>query len=107
MKAFLTPRLGVFEAVSPADSSQMEPAFSSALPSNPETRHVFRDGALVAVLRTLANGASYTVVAELTRESGETAPTRPYTFDRREDANEFLAEVANSFAYLGCEIRLA
>jgi hypothetical protein len=85
----------------------MEPAFSSALPSDPETRHVFRDGNLVAILRTLASGSSYTVVAELRREGGGTPPLRPYTFDRREDAHAFLAEVANSFAYLGCEIRLA
>ena len=85
----------------------MEPAFSSALPSDPETRHVFRDGSLVAVLRTLVSGASYTVVAELTREDGAAPPVRPYTFDHREDANAFLAEVANSFAYLGCEIRRA
>ena len=107
MKAVLTPRLGVFEAVTPADSWHMEPAFSSALPSNPETRHVFRDGALVAVLRTLANGASYTVVAELTRDSGETAPTRQYTFARLDEASAFLAEAASSFAFLGCEIQRA
>ena len=82
----------------------MEPAFSSALPTDPETRHVFRDGTLVAVLKTLVNGGSYTVVAELT---GKAAPIRPYTFDRREDANAFLTEVANSFVYLGCEIQRA
>ena len=82
----------------------MEPAFSSALPSDSQTRHVFRDGSLVAVLKTLVNVGSYTVVAELT---GEAAPIRPYSFDRQEDANAFLAEVANSFVYLGCEIRLA
>ena len=82
----------------------MEPAYSPALPTDPETRHVFRDGTLVAVLKTLVNGGSYTVVAELT---GKAAPIRPYTFDRREDANAFLIEVANSFVYLGCEIQRA
>ena len=91
----------------PADISGMEAAFSSALPSDPATRHVFRDGNLVAVLRSLESGASYTVVAELTGEGSAAAPIRPYTFDRREDASAFLTEVANSFAYLGCEIRLA
>jgi hypothetical protein len=85
----------------------MEPAFSPAPSSDPATRHVFRDGNLVAVLKTLANGAAYTVVAELTGEGDRTAPIRPYTFDRQEDARAFLAEVANSFVYLGCEIRLA
>jgi hypothetical protein len=90
-----------------ADISSVELAFSSALPSEPEARHVLRDGKIVAVLRTLATGSAFTVVAEITRDAGDTAPLRPYTFERREDASAFVAEVANSFAYLGCEIRPA
>ena len=50
------------------------------------------------------NGGSYTVVAELT---GKAAPIRPYTLTAEEDASAFLAEVANSFVYLGCEVRAA
>jgi hypothetical protein len=61
----------------------------------------------VAVLKTLATAGAFTVVAEVTRDAGDTAPIRPYTFERREDATAFVAEVASSFAYLGCEIRPA
>jgi hypothetical protein len=84
----------------------MEPAFSSALPSDSETRHVVRDGSLVAVLKTLANGTTYTVVAEFTGDGADKpAPIRPYTFACREDASAFLADVVSSFSYLGCEIQ--
>jgi hypothetical protein len=99
----LSTRFGRAEA----DISGMELALSSALPSEPETHHVLRDGNLVAVVKTLATGSAFTVVAEIIREAGEAAPIRPHTFERREDASAFVAELANSFAYLGCEIRSA
>lgn len=84
----------------------MEPARLPVRTDDLETRHVTRDGALVAVLRTLDNGGTYAVVAELVGD-GNAECIRPYTFARREDASTFFAEVVESFAYLGCEIRPA
>jgi hypothetical protein len=85
----------------------MEPALSSVPSGAPETHHVVRDGTLVAVLRMLANGDTFTVVAELSEEErGDNAVRlRQYTFARLEEASAFLAEVASSFAFLGCELR--
>jgi hypothetical protein len=70
---------------------------------------VLRDGSLVAVLRTLETGGTFTVVAELREKArGDNAVRlRQYTFTRLEEASAFLAEAANSFAFLGCEIRPA
>jgi hypothetical protein len=70
------------------------------------TRRVTRDGALVAVLRTLDHGGAFAVVAELAGE-GDASCVRPYTFERRDDAAAFFAEVVESFTYLGCEIEPA
>jgi hypothetical protein len=107
--AFPTPLLGVFRAPYPADSSRMEPAFSSAPIGAPETHHVLREGTLVAVLRMLSSEGTFTVVAELTEEErGDNAVRlRQYTFARLEEASAFLAEAASSFAFLGCEIQRA
>jgi hypothetical protein len=85
----------------------MEPALSSAPAGAPETHHVLREGTLVAVLRLLQDGGIFTVAAELREEShGDNAVRlRQYTFARLDEANAFLAEVASSFAFLGCELR--
>jgi hypothetical protein len=87
----------------------MEPALSSAPIRGPETHHVLREGTLVAVLRLLADGGTFTVSAELSEEErGDNAVRlRQYTFARLEEASGFLAEVASSFAFLGCEIQRA
>jgi hypothetical protein len=87
----------------------MEPAHAHAPTGAPETHHVLRDGTLVAVLRTLESGGTFTVVAELREESrGDNAVRlRRYAFTRLEEASAFLAEAASSFALLGCEIRRA
>jgi hypothetical protein len=86
----------------------MEPALSLALAGALETRHVLRDGALLAVLKTLEHANSFTVVAELVGNgNGAASQLRPYTFGRREDASAFLTEVASSFTYLGCEVQAA
>ena len=70
------------------------------------TRHVLRDGAVVAVLRTLDGGLK--VVAELFGR----APTAPrasasvaYTFRDRFEASAFVDDALGTFAYIGCEIR--
>ena len=84
----------------------MKPAPLSTRTDELETRHVFRDGARVAVIRTLDHGGSYAVVAELDGD-GDAACIRPYTFTRRDDATAFFTEVVESFAYLGCEIKPA
>jgi hypothetical protein len=85
----------------------MEPALSSAPTGAPETHHVLRDGSLVAILRTLETGGTFTVAAELREETGSdnAVRLRQYTFTRLEEASAFLAEAASSFAFLGCEIR--
>jgi hypothetical protein len=86
----------------------MEPAFSLARSGTLETRHVLRDGALFAILKTLAHGAGFTVVAELVGNGdSEATQSRPYSFAQRDEASAFLTEVASSFAYLGCEVRRA
>jgi hypothetical protein len=87
----------------------MEPALSCAPAGAPETHHVLRDGTVVAVLKMLPNGSTFTVVAELSEEErGDKAVRlRQYTFTRLEEASAFLAEVASSFAFLGCEIQRA
>jgi hypothetical protein len=87
----------------------MEPALSSAPTDAPEAHHVLREGTLVAVLRMLEHGGTFTVVAELSEEErGDNAVRlRQYTFARLEEARAFLAEVASSFAFLGCEIQRA
>jgi hypothetical protein len=87
----------------------MEPALSSAIAGAPETHHVLRDGTLVAVLRLLADGGTFTVAAELREEErgGNAVRLRQYTFARLDDASAFLAEAASSFAFLGCEIQRA
>jgi hypothetical protein len=87
----------------------MEPALSSAPTGALETHHVLRDGALVAVLKMLPNGATFTVVAELSEEErrDNAVRLRQYTFIRLEEASAFLAEVASSFVFLGCELRRA
>jgi hypothetical protein len=105
----LTPFLGVFHAPSKADSPLMELALSSVPTGTPETQHVLRDGTLVAVLRMLPNGGTFTVVAELSEEErGDNAVRlRQYTFTRLDEASAFLAEVSSSFAFLGCEIQRA
>ena len=81
----------------------MEPALSSAPIRGPETHHVTRDGSLVAVLRLLPDGATFTVAAELSEEErGDNAVRlRQYTFERLDEASAFLAEAASSFAFLG------
>jgi hypothetical protein len=71
-----------------------------------ETRRITRDGALVAVLRTLDHGSAFAVVAELAGND-DSSCIRPYTFERRDDAAAFFAEVVESFTYLGCEIEPA
>jgi hypothetical protein len=84
----------------------MQPARLSTSPSDDfVTRRVIRDGALVAVLRTLDHGGAFAVVAELAGD--DASCIRPYTFARRDDAAAFFAEVVESFAYLGCEIEPA
>jgi hypothetical protein len=87
----------------------MEPALSPEAALAPETHHVLRDGTLVAVLRLLADGGTFTVAAELREEEpGDNAVRlRHYTFARLDEASAFLAEAANSFAFLGCEIQRA
>jgi hypothetical protein len=87
----------------------MEPALSPVSTGVPETHHVLRDGTLVAVLRMLSSEGTFTVVAELIdEERGDNAVgLRQYTFTRPEEASAFLAEVASSFAFLGCEIQRA
>jgi hypothetical protein len=83
----------------------MEPALSLAHPGTLETRHVLRDGALFAILKTLAHGTGFTVVAEIVGNgNSEAAQLRPYSFSQRDEASAFLTEVASSFAYLGCEV---
>jgi hypothetical protein len=85
----------------------MEPALSPAPTGAPEAHHVLRDGTLVAVLRLLADRDKFTVAAELREEErGDNAVRlRQYTFARLEEASAFLAEVASSFVFLGCEIQ--
>lgn len=85
----------------------MEPALSSAPAGAPETHHVLRDGTLVAVLRMIASEGTFTVVAELKEENqGDYAVRlRQYPFARLDEASAFLAEVASSFAFLGCQIQ--
>jgi hypothetical protein len=87
----------------------MEPALSPQPVGAPETHHVLRNGTLVAVLRMLANDDKFTVVAELKEEEhGDNAVRlRQYSFIRLDEASAFLAEVASSFALLGCEIQRA
>jgi hypothetical protein len=104
-----TPHMGVFRPPSSADSSRMEPALSSTPAGVPETHHVLREGALVAVLRLRADGGTFSVAAELSEEErGENAiRLRQYTFAHLDEASAFLVEVASSFAFLGCELRRA
>jgi hypothetical protein len=99
--------LGVFRFSPPTDIPRMEPALSSAPIGGPETHHVLRDGSLVAVLRLLTDGGNFTVVAELKEEErGDNAVRlRQYTFAGLDEAGAFFAEVANSFVFLGCELR--
>jgi hypothetical protein len=87
----------------------MEAALSSVPTGAPETHHVLREGTLVAVLRLLAEGGTFTVAAELSEEErGDNAVRlRQYTFARLDEASAFLTEVASSFAFLGCEIQRA
>jgi hypothetical protein len=87
----------------------MEPALSPAPTGAPETHHVLRNGTLVAVLRLLADGGTFTVAAELREDvRGDNAVRlRQYSFARVDEASAFLAEVASSFAFLGCEIQPA
>jgi hypothetical protein len=101
--------MGVIRALFSADSSRMEPALSSAPSGAPETHNVLRGGTLVAVLKLLPNRNTCTVVAELSEEHhGDNASrSRQYTFARLDEASAFLAEVASSFAFLGCEIQRA
>jgi hypothetical protein len=86
----------------------MEPALSLSHAGALETRHIVRDGALFAILKTLAHGSGFTVVAEfLGNGNSEAAQLRPYSFAQRDEASAFLIEVASSFAYLGCEVQRA
>jgi len=87
----------------------MEPALSSAPSGAFETHNVLRSGTLVAVLKLLPSGNMCTVVAELREDHrGDNAfRSRQYTFARLDEASAFLAEVASSFAFLGCEIQRA
>jgi hypothetical protein len=85
----------------------MEPALSSAPIGAPETHHVLRGGSLVAVLRLIPERGTFTVAAELREGEHGDNPVRlrQYSFARLEEASAFLAEVASSFAFLGCELR--
>jgi hypothetical protein len=104
-----TPLLGVFGSPVEADSPRMEPALSSAHARTPETQHVLRDESLVAVLKMLESSGNFTVVAELMDEAGadNAVRLRQYTFAHLDEASAFLADVANSFVFLGCELRPA
>jgi hypothetical protein len=84
----------------------MQPAPLSLRSDEFVTRRVTRDGVLVAVLRTLEHGGAFAVVAELAGDD-DSSCVRPYTFECRDDAAAFLAEVVESFTYLGCEIQPA
>jgi hypothetical protein len=87
----------------------MEPALSRAPRSTPETQRVLRGETLVAVLKILESPDTFTVVAELMDDAGadNAVRLRQYTFTRLDEASAFLAEVANSFVFLGCELRCA
>jgi hypothetical protein len=79
-------------------------------PSELSARHVVRDGAVVAVLRTLDLGTQVKVTAELFDESPGgpvSRGIRPYTFGDRTAADAFVADAIGTFTYLGCEIRSA
>jgi len=84
----------------------MQPAPLSTSSDEFITRRVMRDGALIAVLRTLDHGGAFAVVAELAGDD-DSFCIRPYTFERRDDAAAFFAEVVASFTYLGCDIEPA
>jgi hypothetical protein len=100
--------MGVFRPLFSADSSRMEPALSPA-PAVPETHHVLREGALVAILWLRSDGGTFTVAAELSEEERDenAVRLRQYTFAHLDEARAFLTEVASSFAFLGCEIQHA
>ena len=78
------------------------------VPHELSSRHVVRDGAVVAVLRMLDYGGLFKVVAELFAKGPngpESTGVRPYTFRDRNEASAFVDDAVGTFTYLGCEIR--
>ena len=79
-----------------------------AAPHELSTRYVLRDGAVVAVLRTLDHGGLFKVVAELFGKGpngSESLGVRPYAFRDRHEASAFVDDALGTFTYLGCDIR--
>ena len=99
---------GRSHAALPPNSRRMETASSAARGDELETRHLLRDGKLLAVLRTLHHGGAFTVVAEFVgtdAEGAEATRIRPYAFAHAAEATAFFAEAVESFAYLGCDVQ--
>jgi len=83
----------------------LEPA-----PSASSTRRVLRDGVVVAILRTVDDGAATTVVAEVFTDGPngpQSSGRRPYTFGERHEAAAFVDDTLGTFTYLGCEVESA
>jgi len=74
-----------------------------------ETRHIEREGQLVAVMRSIDMGGRFTVVVETFPRTGHTTVgrMRPYAFPDSESATAFLEEAVSSFTLLGCDVRAA
>jgi len=85
----------------------MEAAHPFTRAEEVESRHVERDGDLVAVMRSIDMGGRFTVIVEVFPRRGDqgAARMRPYAFADAEAAVAFLDEAVSSFTLLGCDVR--
>ena len=83
------------------DAARHQTAYLLPIGAVLDTVRVQRNGEPVAVLTSAADGSAFTVTAEF---AGSTA-VRPYTFATAAESSAFLTDTADSFLYLGCDVK--
>src|SRR5438105_14112007 len=85
----------------------MEAAHQFTRAEEIESRHIEREGRLVAVLRSIDMGGRFTVIVEVFPQNGKVGASRmrPYSFADSESAVAFVDEAASSFMLLCCDVR--
>ena len=83
------------------DAAHLQTAHLLPIGAVVDTVRVHRDGEPVAVLMSAPDGSAFTVTADI---AGGTA-MRAYTFATAAESNAFLTDTADSFLYLGCDVK--
>jgi hypothetical protein len=83
------------------DAARHQTAYLLPIRAVVDTVRVQRDGEPVAVLMSAPDGSAFTVTADI---AGSTA-VRAYSFATAAESSAFLTDTADSFLYLGCDVK--